>query len=402
MILVDIDGLKDVNDTLGHAQGDELIRSMAAVIRRRVRETDIIARLGGDEFGVLMPNTGTAAARGVALELLATIRGHGVVLGAKRLRPSACAGVAGFEHSSETAADVMVAADLALYEAKEGGRDRVSVYVASSSEEGAQAMRTAWSQRIRHGLDEALFVPYRQPIMSVPTGAISRYELLARLLDDQGRPISPGAFLPAAERSGMVPEIDRRMVSWAVDLIAEAEAAKRPVVYEVNLSARSLADRSMPRFISERVQESGIDPSSLVFEITETAAIANMQQARDVANALRALGCKFALDDFGAGFASFLYLKHIPLDALKIDGDFIRSLRTNPTDQLIVRHMAEIASSLGLYTIAEYVENRETLELVAEYGIDAVQGYHVGRPEPAIEVDLTPLGSRTQFARPLG
>ena len=147
----------------------------------------------------------------------------------------------------------------------------------------------------------------------------------------------------------------------------------------------------MPRFISERVQEAGIDPSSLVFEITETAAIANMQQARDVANALRGLGCKFALDDFGAGFASFLYLKHIPLDALKIDGDFVRSLRTNPTDQLIVRHMAEIASSLGLYTIAEYVENRETLELVAEYGIDAVQGYHVGRPEPAIDVDLAAL-----------
>ena len=390
MLLIDIDGLKDVNDTLGHAQGDELLKNMAELIGGRARETDVVARIGGDEFAVLMPETGVGGAKHVATELIREIQAFGIVLGSQRLRPSACAGIASLDEGLDAATDVMIAADLALYRAKERGRGQVTVYQRRPGDRDRLTgeIRTSWSQRIRHALDEDLFVPYRQPIMSIPSGKISRYELLVRLLDEQLQPIPPAAFLPTAERAGLIPEIDRRMASWAVELIAESEARHEPVSYEVNLSARSLADRGLSEFIADRLAESGIDPSLLVFEITETAAIANMEQARDAADALRRIGCRFALDDFGAGFASFLYLKHIPLDALKIDGDFVRNLRSNTTDQLLVRHMAEIAASLGLYTIAEYVENQETLKMVADFGIDAVQGYHVGRPEPARQSDL--------------
>ncbi len=381
MLLMDIDGLKDVNDTLGHAQGDELIRSIGEVIEGRMRRTDVTARIGGDEFAVVMPNTGIEAAEDVANELLLTIRNHGIVLGAQRLRPSACAGIAAFGIDGVEPRDVMVDADLALYAAKSGGRNRVAVHRPERTD-GGQEVRTPWSQRIRNGLDENRFVPYRQPIMSLPDRSINRYELLVRLLDEHDRPIAPGAFLPAAERSGLVPEIDKRMAYWAIDLIARSEASEKPLSYEVNLSARTLSDRGVTAQIAQRVKDSGVDPSLLVFEITETAAIANVGEARDAASTLREVGCQFALDDFGAGFASFLYLKHLPLDALKIDGDFVCNLRRNETDQLLVKHMAEIAADLGLLTIAEYVEDAETLEMAASYGIDAVQGFHIGRPEP--------------------
>ncbi|MEO7197772.1 MAG: EAL domain-containing protein [Solirubrobacterales bacterium] len=383
MVLIDIDRLKDVNDTLGHAQGDELIKTIAGTIAGRVRETDIVARIGGDEFAILMPHTDAESAQGVAEELLESIREAGVVLGTQRLRPSACAGLAGFEHGRANSNDVMVAADLALYDAKERGRARVAIYVPRPGEGGEREERATWLRRIRHGLDEDLFVPYRQPILDLRTNSISRYELLARLLDEQGRPLPPGAFLATAERSGLVCELDLLMATAAIDLIAENGDA--PVAYEVNLSARSLADASLPETLARRIENSGIDPSRLIFEITETAAISNMEQARGFANSLRKIGCQFALDDFGAGFASFLYLKHIPLDALKIDGDFIRKLRSNRTDQLLVKHMAEIARGLNLFTIAEFVEDGETLELLGEYAIDAAQGYFIGYPEPVLE-----------------
>ena len=398
MLLIDVDGLKDVNDTLGHAQGDELLRSMAELIAGRLRETDVVARLGGDEFGVLMPDTGPESAREVALELLRQIRDYGIVLGAQRLRPSACAGIASFKQGVDAVAEVMVAADLALYQAKERGRGQVSVYLPEAADQAAGKARTAWSQRIRHALDEDLFVPYRQPIASVPSGEVTRYELLVRLLDENGRPVPPAAFLATAERAGMVAEIDRKMAASAIELIRESQDRGEPICYEVNLSARSLADRGLTDFISSRLAETEVDPSLLVFEITETAAIANIDQARKTASTLRDVGCRFALDDFGAGFASFLYLKHIPLDALKIDGDFVRNLCTNPTDQLLVKHMVEIANSLGLYTIAEYVENEETLQILSGYGIDAVQGYHLGRPEPARKADAASVPERAPAA----
>ncbi len=383
MVLIDIDGLKEVNDTLGHAQGDELVRNVGELVAGRLRETDIVARIGGDEFAALMPNTPAEDAAKVAGELLDTIRSQGIVLGAQRLRPTACAGIAPLEEGRAESNDVMVAADLALYQAKEHGRDRVEIYKPEPGEEGRKTMRAAWSQRIRHSLDEERFVPFRQPILDLQSGKVHGYELLARMRGEDGEPILPGAFLPTAERSGMVRELDRLMTWWAIQAIKRSEDAGAPMIYEVNLSARSLADEQLPDLLAHLVESIGIDPSLLMFEITETAAVGNMGQARAFANALRSLGCRFALDDFGAGFATFFYLKHIPLDTLKIEGDFVRGLRHNQTDQLLVKHMGELARGLGMRTVAEFVEDRETLDMLTSYEIDSAQGFFIGRPEPA-------------------
>ncbi|HWF73954.1 MAG TPA: EAL domain-containing protein [Solirubrobacteraceae bacterium] len=382
MLLIDIDGLKDVNDTLGHACGDEMIKNVGAVIASRLRATDIVARVGGDEFALLLPRTTEAAARAVADGLLATIRSQDLVLSGHHLRPSVSIGVAAFEAGAVASDEVMVAADLGLYEAKDAGRNQVGVFKPPIISVPQSRERVSWSKRIRAGLDQGLLVPYRQPIVNLCDGSTNRYELLVRLLDERGEPTLPRAFLPTAERTGAVRDIDRRMISYAIELIAAAELARESVTYEVNISARSLGDPDLLTMISRSVLEAGIDPSSLVFEITETAAIANMEHVRRFAGTLRDLGCSFALDDFGAGFASFYYLKHVPLDWLKIDGDFVRDLPHNATDQLVVRHIAEMAHSLRLRTIAEFVEDARTLEMLTDYGVDCGQGNFVGEPEP--------------------
>ena len=382
MLLIDIDSLKDVNDTLGHACGDEMIRNVAAVVTSRTRATDLVARVGGDEFALLLPHTTETAAVAVAEDLLDMMRSQDLVLSGHHLRPSVSIGVAAFEAGAVASDDVMVAADLGLYEAKDAGRNQVGMFKAPIIATPQSRERVSWSKRIRAGLDQGLLVPYRQPIMNLHDHSISRYELLVRLLDDHGEPTLPRAFLPTAERTGAIRDIDRRMISYAIDLVSAAQVAREPVTYEVNISARSLGDPDLLPMISRSVVESGIDPSALVFEITETAAIANMEQVRRFASTLRDLGCSFALDDFGAGFASFYYLKHVPLDWLKIDGDFVRDLPRNSTDQLVVRHIAEMAHSLRLRTIAEFVEDATTLGMLTEYGVDCGQGHYVGQPEP--------------------
>jgi diguanylate cyclase (GGDEF)-like protein/PAS domain S-box-containing protein len=397
ILLIDIDGLKNVNDSLGHAHGDELIRSLGALVAGRMRNTDLVARVGGDEFAVILPHTPAEAARELAVELLHTIRSHQVVLGDQRLRLTASVGVTSFGCGEAASEDVMLAADLALYEAKDAGRDRIAVYAPQAAEVAVRRARATCSQRLRTALDEGLLVAYRQPIMSLDTRSISHYELLVRMLDEHGHPTLPGAFLPTAERTGMVLELDRFMVFRAIDLIVRSEAAREPLSYAVNLSARSLADPALAEAISRHVSDTGIDPSLLMFEITETTEISNIEEATGFANTLRELGCGFALDDFGVGFASFYYLKHIPLDCLKIDGGFIRDLPRSPIDQLVVRHIAEVAHSLGLSTIAEFVEDAETLEMLAGYGVDRGQGYYIGRPEPVTDDRVTPPA----FATPL-
>lgn len=392
VLLIDIDGLKDVNDTLGHAFGDEFLRTAGVLVSGRLRSTDIVARVGGDEFGVLMPHADVVTAQEVAEDLLRTLRDHPVALGAQRVRLSASIGVATYGAVDMGGPEVMMEADLALYQAKDAGRGRVAVYEPRPEQEAENRTRVSWAKRIGDALDEGRLVPYRQPIMSLPDNEIHLYELLVRMIGEDGHPTPPGAFLPTAERTGMVRDIDLLMVTRAIDLVA-SEPHGTTVAYSVNLSSASLADPMLPGAIAARLSQTGIDPAKLVFEITETAAVANMQQACEFAASLRGMGCGVALDDFGAGFASFYYLKHLPLDWLKIDGDFIRELPRNPTDQLVARHMIEIAHELGLRTIAEFVEDQETLDILAGYGVDCVQGFHIGHPEPIPESE--------QASRPL-
>jgi EAL domain-containing protein (putative c-di-GMP-specific phosphodiesterase class I) len=272
----------------------------------------------------------------------------------------------------------LAAADGAMYEAKEDGRNRVAGYQAQQRDDAHARLTTV--ERLRTALEHDALALERQVVRDLRTGQDAFYELLVRLPAPDGAGLlPPSSFLPIAERTGLITQIDRWVIGRAVTLLT-GRAHERTSL-SVNLSGRSLADPGLPEFVAESLARAGADPSRLLFELTETAAIGNMDSAATLAAELRALGCRFALDDFGAGFGSFYYLKHLPLDVVKLDGDFIRDLARSPEDQLVVQAMVEIAHGLGLRTVAEYVGDAETEDLLREYGVDCAQGFFIGRPE---------------------
>jgi diguanylate cyclase (GGDEF)-like protein/PAS domain S-box-containing protein len=379
VIVVDVDRFKYVNDALGHALGDDLIKRVAEILRERIREGDVIARLGGDEFAVILSQTDGDAAVATAQKLLNGIREHAVVVSPGRtMRVTASAGISlTHEFSIVTGEELLAAADLAMYRAKETGRDRL--HVRSPDDNTDMRNRLTWSERVRDALEHDRFVLQAQPIMDLATGDIAQHELLVRMVDE-GRLIRPGAFLYVAEEFGMIQAIDKWVLSEAVRLIeGQAELGER-LCLEVNLSGSSVTDEEVLGHIESVLATSSIDPSSLIFEVTETAAITNIERARQFATRVAELGCAFALDDFGTGFGSFYYLKHLPFDYLKIDGDFIRDLPRNQADRLTVQAIVEIAKGMGKKTIAEFVETEEVLTLLRALGVDFAQGFSVGAP----------------------
>ena len=380
LLVLDLDNFKYVNDSMGHPAGDQVVMSIATLLRKRLRETDVIARLGGDEFAVLLSHTSPSGAREVAESLLRAIRDQGAVVGGRPVRVTTSLGVALFQEDSTTAQELLAAADLALYEAKDGGRDRIVVYTPHSGGEARERARASWVDRIRRALEEERFLLYCQPILDLATDEVSQYELLLRMLDDDGEVVAPAAFLGVAERFGLIQSIDRWVVTEAIRLMGRRLREGEELRLEVNLSGRSVDDPELPALIQRELADTDVDPDNLIFEITETALISNMDQARRFAETLTRVGCRFALDDFGAGFGSYYYLKHLPVNYIKIDGDFIRALPSSPTDQLMVKAMVQVAEGLGMKTVAEFVETEAIVDFLREYGVDFAQGYHVGRP----------------------
>ncbi|MDX6696977.1 MAG: hypothetical protein QOE65_374 [Solirubrobacteraceae bacterium] len=380
VLMLDVDNFKYINDTLGHAGGDQVVIGVSTMLDRRLRDTDVVARLGGDEFALLLPRTSQNEAQRLAGHLLQAIRELAVPVAGRSVQVTASIGVAVFDAVRQTAGEVLAAADLAMYEAKDSGRDRVVAYTASTGEEARQRAQVSWIERIRAALEEERFVLYAQPILDLRTNEIAQHELLVRMISEDGDVIAPGAFLGTAERFGMVQSLDRWVVRNAIALMDEQLRAGRRLRLEVNLSGRSVDDPELPALIQRELAATDVDPDHLVFEITETALISNMEDARRFAETLTRIGCRFALDDFGTGFGSYYYLKHLPLHYLKIDGDFIRNLPHSPTDQLMVRAMVQVAQGLGMRTIAEFVEDEAIVDFLREYGVDFAQGYHVGRP----------------------
>ena len=382
-ILIDVDLFKNVNDTLGHSVGDQLIGRVADALRDRLRDGEVIARLGGDEFAVLVPDGGPEDARSIAEDLLEAIRAVRISSPSGRLRNvSASIGVAPFDSRRLTGEDVLVNADLAMYEAKEAGRDRVACHMAAKDAPNRLASRLSWTDVIRDALDEERLVLQAQPIMDVASGDIHQYELLLRMRDPLGELISPAAFLPVAERYDLIGAIDKWVVRQAIRMLGEELTRKNRLVFEVNISGRSTGDPELLELIEHELEANGVAPEQVIFEITETTAVGNIPRAQEFAAHLNQLGCRFALDDFGAAFASFYYLKHLPFDYLKIDGEFIRSCLDDRTDQLVIQAVVDIARGLGKRTVAEMVGDQPTLELLAELGVDHAQGYHIGKPAP--------------------
>jgi diguanylate cyclase (GGDEF)-like protein/PAS domain S-box-containing protein len=364
LLLMDLDTFKFVNDSYGHPIGDKVLSDVGAHLSARVRGTDVVARIGGDEFVVLLREATKLEATAVAKTLIAAVRA--------RSKPTigASVGIAPFDGEGEkTPAELLVAADIALYEAKETGGGIPVLYTGQSN----QAL--TWVERIRDALDEDRLVIYSQPIVDLQTGDVAREELLVRMVDADGDKIPPASFLPAAERFGLIHEIDLMVLTKAIELVGGGTSVA------VNVSVRTLTD---PRYLIalERALADGSDPGCFNFEITETAAVANMNDAQEFARRIGELGCSLALDDFGTGFSSFTYLKHIPAQYLKIDIEFIRELEKSPADQRLVQAIVSIAHGLGQKTVAEGVEDEKTLATVRKLGVDYAQGFHLGRPEP--------------------
>ncbi len=382
LLSVDVDRFKYVNDTYGHAVGDELLVRLAAALRDRLRETDVIGRLGGDEFGVLLPHTSADEAKGTAAALLHEVRTNtSVQAGDRTVRLTVSVGITAIDAAETTSAEeILVNADLAMYEAKEQGRDRHATVVPGGVP-GVLRERQTWSERIREALEQDRFQLWEQPILDLRTGERSRSEVLLRMDDpDGGPPIPPGSFLSIAERFGQITAVDRWVIGQTIAVLADRERRGVAQAIEVNLSGRSIIDEALIEFIASEIGNAGVNPTCLVFEITETAAIGNIDRARGFARRLADLGCQFALDDFGSGFGSFYYLKHMPFDCVKIDGDFIKDLPSSQTDRLTVRAIVDIAQGLGKTTIAECVQDDATLVLLREIGVDLAQGFHVGHP----------------------
>lgn len=392
--IIDIDHFKQVNDTLGHSVGDELIISVAHLLRDRLRSSDVIARLGGDEFAIILPRATRDQARSVAEDLVGIVRERAGTFDERRREITVSLGVTMVGESAveRTAEELMVEADLAMYDAKAAGRGRFAFY---DDDDGHGPSRTQarlqWVDRIETALRDDRFTLLAQPILELSTGTVTQHELLLRMLDDDGGHVPPGAFLYIAERYGLAPRIDRWVLSRAIDLLADLERQGRPHRFEVNVSGHSLGDDALLEHVEADLERTGIDPRSLVIEITETAAIADIRTARRFAERLSDLGCGFALDDFGAGFGSFYYLKHLPSDLLKIDGEFIRNCTTNHDDQVIIGSLVSIARGMGKRTVAEFVGDEATRRCVADLGVDYAQGYEIGRPMP---VDLALAAAR--------
>ncbi len=387
LLMLDLDHFKYINDTLGHQAGDSIIIRAAELLVRRLRDSDIVARLGGDEFAILLPKADAAAAERVGLQLMRQFADQPItVAGAGGRALTASIGVATFEPGLG-GEDVLVNADLAMYDAKEAGRNRVALHKADEHDQARMKGRLSWVERIRSALEEERFSLLAQPIVDYSTGCVSQYELLLRMIDEHGDLIPPGAFLYIAERLDLVEEIDAWVVRNAIGLLAEDNGPGQGLPLHVNLSGLSLGQPKLLELIECELGRTGIAPTLLTFEITETAAVRHITHARRFSERLNELGCKLALDDFGAGFGSFYYLKHLPFDYLKIDGEFVRNCRSSKTDRLVIEAVVGIARGLGKSTIAEFVGDDETARLLIRLGVDYGQGRHHGKPGPIVSFD---------------
>jgi diguanylate cyclase (GGDEF)-like protein/PAS domain S-box-containing protein len=380
---LDLDQFKIVNDSCGHNAGDTLLSQLGALLKSKIRWRDTLARLGGDEFGLLLESCTLEEAMSTAETLREAIREHKFTWDERSFSLGVSIGVVPITAENQDVAALLTAADSAAQAAKEAGRNRVYSYQEHDIDLMRRRREMQWAARINNALEDSRFELFRQtiqPLQQAESGM--HYELLVRMRDENGALVSPDLFITAAERYGITPNIDRWVVEHALRwLVSEADERERLALCSINLSGQSLTDDGFLPFVIQQFQHSGIDAEKICFEITETAAIASYAQASRFINALKELGCKFALDDFGTGLSSFGYLKHFPVDYLKIDGSFVREILHDPIDREMVRSINEIGHLTGKQTIAEFAENSEIITMLKGMGIDYAQGYGVSEPQ---------------------
>jgi len=383
LLYLDLDQFKLVNDTCGHPAGDQLLRQITGVLQSRVRDDDTLARLGGDEFGILLQGCGIDQASRIAESIRQAIRDFRFVWQDGVLGVGVSIGIVEITLEMATAANAMSAADVACYSAKESGRNRTEVYKPDDVPERHREMH--WISRLTRACDESRFELFYQPI--VPIGATvherEHFELMLRLRDDSGRIVAPAEFIPAAERYNIMPAIDRWVVRHALErIVHRTGSGMKPYTVAINLSGNSLNDEHFLEFLIAQLTSNSPVPGSICFEITETAAIANLGNVVYFMRELKARGCHFALDDFGSGVSSFMYLKTLPVDYLKIDGQFIENVARDPVDRSMVEAISQVGRVMGIRTIAERVESEAVLLTLARLGIGYAQGFYIAEPSP--------------------
>jgi diguanylate cyclase (GGDEF)-like protein/PAS domain S-box-containing protein len=392
LLYLDLDQFKVVNDTCGHDAGDELLKQLSRTLRANVPASAALARLGGDEFGILLENISLEQATETANRLLQAFADFTFQWQERRFNVGVSIGMVPIERDTPSASFVLSAADVACYVAKESGRNRVHVYQDSDINLGERHNEMHWVSRIKEALENNRFVLFKQTITALngddPT---PHYELLVRMRDQDGSLVPPGAFIPAAERYNLMNALDRWVIESAFSHLHLAQQKGDQGIYSINLSGNSLNDDDLPVYIQNKISEHRINPGQLCFEVTETAAVFNLEKASHMINSLKTLGCRFSLDDFGSGLSSFGYLKNLPVDFLKIDGSFVKDMNTDPMNRAIVEAIHQVGHTLSIRTIAEFVENQEIVNQLLDIGVDFAQGYHFSRPEPLTNDNIVPL-----------
>jgi diguanylate cyclase (GGDEF)-like protein len=387
---LDLDQFKVVNDTCGHLAGDELLRQLGALLRKHTRRHDFVARLGGDEFGVLMNNCSLTEAFRACENLRDLVKDFRFAWEDRSFTIGVSIGISAINGSSGNAVNLLKEADAACYAAKDNGRNRVHVFRPDDEELAMRHGEMQWVEKIQQGLEQNRFCLYGQPIVAIAKHEEAmHFETLVRYRGEDGRIIPPGAFLPAAERYNLAPAVDRWVISHLFEWIATKSGFLDNLsLCSVNLSGLSMSDETMLAFITEQFSKWAIPAHKICFEVTETAAIANLSHATKFINQLKERGCLFSLDDFGSGLSSFAYLKNLPVDYLKIDGLFVKDILDDKVDLAMVKSINEVGHVMGKKTIAEFVENEQIFNLLHELGVDYAQGYGIGKPVPLDELTL--------------
>lgn len=402
LMYVDLDRFKYINDTAGHTAGDRLLIEVSRLLGTRIRESDLLARVGGDEFAIILRNIELPDVDAISSAIHDLLHGSPFLYGGKNYPMDCSIGVSWIDAHTASPGDALANADLACNIAKRHGRNQTHVYSPQSDEKLAMGLELGWSVRLREALQKNMFVVHYQPIVALSDIDMAclpeedgklwehivselpnmqhHYEVLIRLRGADGEIIHPSAFLPTAERFNMMRELDRWVVTHALRALKRTALQRPDTVFAINLSGVSVSDETLLPLIKSLIAEYRVDPRAIIFEVTETAAISGLDEARVFIRELSALGCRFALDDFGSGFSSFAQLKHLNVDFIKIDGQLIQGIANNTVDRSIVASINDIAHALGKRTVAEYVQDVHVLRTLKECGVDFVQGYYISRP----------------------
>ncbi len=382
IMLIDLDQFKDINESSGHNTGDRMLQRAAEQLRIEARTSDIIARLGDDEFAVIVQMSSADNIERIAARFCTSLNSLETTGAANAVhRISASIGTALFPAHGNNADELLANADIALYQAKEKGRKTWHIFTPEEHTRVRVHERVYWDGKVRQALSENKLHMYFQPILDVREKAISHYEALLRVPDGGDKTLSAVRFIASAERSGLIHQVDEQVITRVLESLSELQRNGINAKLSINLSGKSFHNPNLVRHIKNTIAEQAVDPSRVIFEITETAAIADIESTSQIMRQIKSLGCQFALDDFGVGFSSLYYLKKLPVDYVKIDGSFIRNLHRDQDSQILVRALVEVSRAYRLQTVAEFVEDEETLSILQVLGVDYAQGYHIDHPK---------------------